>query len=273
MKRNSKTPDPPPLEQSSTLQHILHHDAMAAIFLLLAAAMAFYLANCSIIIKGRPVFEWYEHLWHLKIGAYFDGHVVKKSLHHLINDGLMAIFFFVVGLEIKRELLVGELASFRRALLPIVAAVGGMVCPALVYHALNAGTDAVSGWGIPMATDIAFALGILAVLGKRVPVSLKVMLAAIAIVDDLGAILVIAIFYNTGLDYQYLALSFMFLGFCFALNRLGIMKVSMYLMIGIPLWYCMLKSGVHATIAGKFGKPGSDALDNFIAVTRIISKT
>src|SRR5690606_2128403 len=137
-----------------------HHGAMAAIFLLLAAVAAIFMANSSVEVAGRALRDWYTDLWHLNIGIYLHGEVISKSLHHLINDGLMAIFFFLVGLEIKRELLVGELASFRKALLPIVAAIGGMIVPAAIYAAINRGGDGSAGWGIPMATDIAFAAGV-----------------------------------------------------------------------------------------------------------------
>ena len=212
--------------------------------LALAAVAGFILSNSPL---STIYFSVLETPIAFSIGQW---EVLNKSLLLLINDGLMALFFLFIGLELKREVLVGELSDIRQAMLPIFAAIGGMVLPATAYLALNSQGAAAGGWGIPMATDIAFALGILAVLGSRVPASLKVMLAAIAIVDDLGAILVIALFYTAQLDVQSLAISFAFLGLCFAANRSGVMRLSVYLLLGVPVWYFMLKSGVHATIAG-----------------------
>ena len=214
------------------------------ILLLFAAALGFGLSN-------SPYSSVYLDLLNTKI-AFGVGQlsIFNKSLLLLINDGLMAIFFLFIGLELKRELVVGELSNIRRATLPIVAAIGGMLVPALIYFIFNSSGDAKSGWGIPMATDIAFALGILAVLGSKVPRNLKIMLAAIAIVDDLGAILVIAIFYTSELGLNYLGMAFLCYLLCIGLNRMRNQKISIYLLIGIPMWYFMLKSGVHATIAG-----------------------
>ena len=173
------------------------------------------------------------------------------SLLHWINDGLMAIFFLVVGLEIKREVLVGELSSLKQASLPIFAAIGGMVIPALIYSFFSFGTIYQNGWGIPMATDIAFALGILSLLGKRVPTSLKIFLAALAIVDDLGAIIVLAIFYPThAIDFQILLYAAMVFSLLIVFNRLNIIRPSFYIIPGIILWFLILGSGIHATIAG-----------------------
>ena len=176
--------------------------------------------------------------------------ILHKTILHLINDGLMAVFFLFVGLELKREVLVGELSDIKQATIPIFAALGGMIVPALIYFSLNPSGEVARGWGIPMATDIAFALGVLAVLGNRVPASLKVMLTAIAIVDDLGAILVIALFYTNEINTHALLLASAFFGICIVFNRIGIMRISVYLIVGLPLWYFMLKSGIHATIAG-----------------------
>jgi len=176
--------------------------------------------------------------------------VFSKSLHFWINDGLMTIFFFLVGLEIKRELLVGELASARRAALPIVAAVGGMLVPAAIYAAMNVGSAGARGWGIPMATDIAFAVGILALLGNRVPVSLKVFLVALAIVDDIGAVLVIAIFYTSEISWGGLFAAFILLLILAAANRSHVRHALIYSLLGLFLWWAFLKSGVHTTIAG-----------------------
>lgn len=168
-----------------------------------------------------------------------------------INDGLMAVFFFLVGLEIKREVFVGELSSMDRAILPILAAIGGMAVPALVFVYFNWGIPgALAGWAVPTATDIAFALGILALLGSRVPTALKVFLLAIAIIDDLGAIVIIAVFYTSDLSVNALTLSMLGFALAVGLNRMGVQKVTPYLIIGIFMWVCVLKSGVHATLAG-----------------------
>jgi len=181
---------------------------------------------------------------------YGDAFLLSKPLLLWINDGLMAIFFLVVGLEIKRELVSGELASPGKAALPAVAAVGGMVVPALLFTFFNAGTATQSGWGIPMATDIAFSLGVLAVLGKRAPLALKVFLTAVAIVDDLGAILVIALFYTATINIWLLAGSLGFCALIWLFGKSGGRHPVIYVLLGLCMWVCMLKSGVHATIAG-----------------------
>jgi len=192
----------------------------------------------------------YEHFWHRHLDLSFGGLALDYSIEHWVNDGLMAIFFLLVGLEIERELHVGELSSFRHALLPIGAAIGGMLVPALIHYAFNGGLPTQSGFGIPMATDIAFALGMLALAGNRVPFSLKVFLTALAIIDDLGAILVIAIFYNQGLDWTYFGGAAGIFALMMLINKLKVYWISPYLLLGVALWYCMLKSGIHATIAG-----------------------
>lgn len=248
MKPKSSTP--PPLDQVSTLQKLLHHGAMAAIFLLLAAGSAFYLANSSVMFLGKPLSQWYVDLWHVNVGLSIHDQTIAKSLHHLVNDGLMAIFFFMVGLEIKRELLVGELASFRKALLPIFAAIGGMICPALIYSAINFGGEGAVGWGIPMATDIAFCAGVLGLLSRRVPASLAVFLIALAIVDDLGSVAVIAIFYTDTIATRPLLVGLAMIVASFIFSRLGVRNALIYTLMFIVIWLEFFMSGVHATIAG-----------------------
>ncbi|MEJ2636625.1 MAG: Na+/H+ antiporter NhaA [Calditrichia bacterium] len=194
--------------------------------------------------------EFYQSILQLRFTIGFETFALSKPLILWINDGLMAIFFFLVGLEIKREVLTGELASLRKAILPMAAALGGMILPAGIYMILNAGSPGFPGWGIPMATDIAFALGILALLGSRAPVSLKVFLTALAIVDDLGAVLVIAFFYTSEIAWGALAAGGVFLMLLILSNRLGIRKSFIYVLLGAGMWVAFLKSGVHATIAG-----------------------
>lgn len=207
----------------------------------------------ALIWANSPYYEAYHFLWHeLQMGFRFGDFDLTTSLHHWINDGLMAMFFFTIGLEIKREVLAGELSSFKKASLPIIAAIGGMVVPALVYVIIDYKTpEFLSGWGIPMATDIAFALGLMAMLGKRVPISLKVFLTALAIADDLGAIMVIAIFYTESINLMELLNAAFFLGVLFSANRLGVRSTTFYALVGaIGVWTSFLFSGVHATIAG-----------------------
>ncbi len=192
----------------------------------------------------------YSHFWHRHLDFSFFFINIDFSIQHWINDGLMAVFFLMVGLEIERELYSGELSDIRKALLPVFAAIGGMAIPAAIHLALNIGTDYQSGIAIPMATDIAFALAVLTLLGKRVPVQLKVFLTALAIIDDLGAVTVIAIFYSKGLSIAYLAGALGVFGFLILLNRLKVHRLFVYILAGLVMWYLMLKSGVHATIAG-----------------------
>jgi NhaA family Na+:H+ antiporter len=182
--------------------------------------------------------------------SLWQTYIAGLSVEHWINDGLMAIFFLLIGLELKRELYVGELSNIKNALLPIFAAVGGVAFPALIHFSLNAGTPTQAGIGIPMATDIAFALGVLAILGNRVPASLKVFLTALAVIDDLMAIIVIAIFYTTGFSALYLFGALAVFGVLFVLNKMRVLSLVPYLIGGAIMWYLMLKSGVHATIAG-----------------------
>jgi Na+:H+ antiporter, NhaA family len=211
------------------------------------------LIGCTLVAllwANSPYAPSYFALWETPVTVGFGDMVLTKSLLHWINDGLMAVFFFMVGLEIKREVLVGDLASPGLALLPVAAAVGGMVVPACLYAFLNHGEVSLSGWGIPMATDIAFALGILSLLGDRVPANLKVFLAAVAIVDDIGAVLVIALFYSGDISLVALAVGgAMFLAML-AVNVMGARHPGFYLVLGAILWLAFLKSGVHATVAG-----------------------
>lgn len=204
------------------------------------------LISCTILslaIANSPVGDSYLHFWHLYIAGL--------SVEHWVNDGLMAIFFLLIGLELQRELKSGELSNIKNALLPIFAAAGGIAVPALIHFSLNAGTPAQPGIGIPMATDIAFALGVLALVGSRVPASLKVFLTALAVMDDLGAIIVIAVFYTAELSMAYLLGAMAVFGILLAMNRvLKVMALLPYLLGGAVMWFLMLKSGVHATIAG-----------------------
>jgi NhaA family Na+:H+ antiporter len=204
----------------------------------------------SLLLANSPWQEPYLHFWEIQL------HIPIESLHlphtflHWINDGFMAVFFFLVGMEIKRELTIGELSSIRKSMLPVLAAVGGMLCPALIFTLFNGGTPFAHGWGIPMATDIAFSLGVLSLLGNRVPVSLKILLMALAIIDDLGAILTIAIFYTADLQLMYLLAGAGALVLLVILNLVKVQRLIFYFIPGIILWYCILNSGVHATIAG-----------------------
>lgn len=219
-------------------------DGASGIILLIMTAIALVWAN-------SPWAEGYAHFWHTEITLRIGSFSLTHSLVHWIDDGLMALFFFYVGLEIKREILVGELASLKKAALPLMAALGGMIFPALIYVLFNGVNSPSSrGWGIPMATDIAFALGILALLGKRVPASLVVFLAALAIADDIGAVLVIAIFYTSQLSFLYLAVGIGAFLLAVIANVMGARNPITYGIIGIVAWLAFLKSGVHATIAG-----------------------
>ena len=204
----------------------------------------------SLIIANSPLSEGFNQILNTTLGFENSSIHLRYSVSNWINDGLMVIFFLMVGLEIKRELVEGELSSPRQAALPILSAIGGALVPALIYTLFNAGTETDHGWGIPMATDIAFALAVISMLGKRVPVSLKVFLAALAIVDDLLAILVIAIFYSTELHFTYLLYAGAILLLLIVFNRIGVQKLWMYLIPGIFIWYFIHHSGVHATIAG-----------------------
>jgi NhaA family Na+:H+ antiporter len=224
-------------------QEFADRASSSGILLIAAAIVALVWAN-------SPWGESYAQLWGTKLSVGLGNFSIEEDLTHWINDGLMAIFFLVVGLEIKREILVGELSSPRRAALPIAAALGGAVLPALIYVAINFGTESVSGWGIPMATDIAFALGVLALLGERAPLGLKVFVTALAIVDDILAVMVIALFYTSDVSWGALAVGAAFLVALVAANLAGVGKPLPYALLGMGLWLCFLQSGVHATIAG-----------------------
>ncbi len=211
-------------------------ESAGGILLVIAAAIAMTIAN-------SPLGESYQAMLHT--------YVFGMSVSHWINDGLMAVFFLLIGLEVKRELLEGALKSKETAIFPAIAAVGGMLAPALIYVAFNVGdAEAISGWAIPAATDIAFALGIMALLGKRVPISLKVFLLALAIIDDLGVVVIIALFYTGDLSTMALIVGFVMTGVLFMLNAKEVTKLTPYMIVGAILWFAVLKSGVHATLAG-----------------------
>ncbi len=219
-------------------------EAAAGLALLGAAVLALIIANSSYA-------DAYDRALALPLAVGIAPFALSKSLLHWINDALMVIFFFVVGLEIKREMLRGALSNRKAALLPVIAALGGMIVPALIYAAINWNNNiALRGWAIPAATDIAFAVGVLALLGSRVPQSLKVFLLALAIIDDLGAILIIAFFYTGDLSLSALALAFAGVAGLVLLNRYGVMRMWAYALVGAFVWLCVLKSGVHATLAG-----------------------
>ena len=221
-------------------------DRQAVLVLAIATALALLVAN-------SPLAGAYRTLLDGDIAIGFSPLVLEKTLLHWINDGLMAVFFLLVGLEIKRELVQGELAGARRARLPLVAAVGGMLAPAAVYAWVNAGSPATAhGWPIPAATDIAFTLGILAVVRTRVPASIRAFLLGLAIIDDLGAIILIAVLFTSGLSWFALGLGAFFAGALLLLNRYDVTRLLPYLVLGALLWLCVLKSGVHATLAGVF---------------------
>ncbi|MDD5203098.1 MAG: Na+/H+ antiporter NhaA [Sulfurimonas sp.] len=228
---------------ATPFEHFLHAQTTTGIVLMSMTIIALILAN-------TPLAQAYLHLFHTDITLSIGSWSISHSIHHWINDGLMAIFFFIVGLEIKREILVGELSNIKVAILPILAAFGGMVLPALIYLSINYGSESANGWGIPMATDIAFAISALVLLGKRVSTALVTFLVALAIVDDLGAVVVIALFYTEQIHLLPLALAGVSFLVLVAFNRFGIHAVLPYFIVGVVMWLFMLDSGVHATIAG-----------------------
>jgi NhaA family Na+:H+ antiporter len=226
-----------------TAQAFARVEASSGIVLVLAAAVALVWAN-------SPWDESYFDLLHTPIDIDADLLHLDLTLQHWINDGLMAIFFFLMGLEIKRELVHGELSTPRRALLPAAAALGGMVVPALIFTAFNAGGEGANGWGIPLATDIAFALGVLSLLSRRVPFTVRVFLLALAIADDIGGIVVIAVFYTADINFTAMGVAALLLAAIYGLNRAGVRPLSVYVVMGILLWIAVHESGIHATIAG-----------------------
>jgi Na+:H+ antiporter, NhaA family len=218
-------------------------EAAGGILLLVSTFAALVWAN-------SPWEQSYHAIWSTQVDVGFGRFFLSETRHQWINDGLMSVFFFLVGLEIKREVLIGELSTLKQAAFPLIAAVGGTIVPALVYISLNHGSIAHKGWGIPMATDIAFALGVLALLGDRVPVSLKIFVTALAIVDDIIAVLVIALFYTAQIHFLSLAAGLAGVALSFGLNLLGVRKPAVYAFLGLCVWGAVLKSGVHATVAG-----------------------
>lgn len=225
------------------LRIFLEMEAAGGVVLLVATAAALLWAN-------SPVQDSYEALWHTPLTISLGAFQISEDLRHWVNDALMTLFFFVVGLEIKRELVTGELNTLRKAMLPAVAAVGGMVLPAAIYAAFNRSGPAAAGWGIPMATDIAFAVGVLALFGSRIHPSLKVFLLSLAIVDDIGAILVIAVFYSSGIQWMWLLAALGGAGIVVALRRANVYWVPIYVVVGSFVWLATFESGVHATLAG-----------------------
>jgi len=236
-------PPPRPQRAARTLRAFLHTEAAGGVALLVAAVVALVWAN-------SPWSGGYESLWSTELRLSLGGVELAEDLRHWVNDALMALFFFVVGLEIKRELVVGELRFPRTAALPAMAALGGMAVPAVLYLAVNAGRPGADGWGIPMATDIAFAVGVVALLGPRVPSALRLFLLTLAIVDDIGAIVVIAVFYSSGIDGGALAVAGAVVVTIAVLRRLRAGPPALHLLLGLALWVAIYQSGVHATIAG-----------------------
>ncbi len=225
------------------VEKFAHLEAAGSIVLLFVTIAALILANSSLA-------DQYFSFWKMKVGFVAGSYEFKASLQHWINDGLMALFFFLVGLEIKREVMVGELSSLRKATLPIVAALGGMAAPAFFYLLVNAGGEGSGGWGIPVATDIAFALGILALLGRRIPTTLRVFMTALAIGDDIGAVLVIAIFYTAEINWVLLGIGLSCLAGLLVLNFVRTRSPLPFVILAIAVWFSFFESGVHATIAG-----------------------
>jgi len=244
IQQNLPLPGPTPIETlTKRFEEFASLESSGGILLIGCTLAALFWAN-------SPWSPSYFDLWHTKLTVGIAGRQLSRDLHFWINDGLMAVFFFLVGLEIKREVLIGELASLQKAALPLAGALGGMLIPAGLYFLFNRTGPEAAGWGVPMATDIAFALGVLALLGDRVPTSLKVFLAALAIADDLGAVLVIAFFYTAQISWISLAVAGAFFIGLIVLNRIGARHPLLYIVLGLGLWLAFLKSGVHPTVAG-----------------------
>ena len=247
------------------LDDFIHQETSSGILLMICAVSA-------IVIANSPLFPMYDKILHTQVSIGFGNMALTYSLHHWINDGLMVLFFFVVGLEVKREVLIGELSSIRQAILPISAAIGGLIIPALCYFVFNSSGDASRGWGIPMATDIAFALGVIALLGNRVPKALVPFLLALAIVDDLGAVLIIAVFYTETIHMGALLMAGCCFGALVVINLAGVRRTLPYAIFGILMWIAMTKSGVHATLAGvltAFTIPSTSSCDATIFAQRM----
>ncbi len=223
------------MKLTGLFNEFFNSEKSAGLILMLCSIVSLLLANSAF---GQN----YIHLWHID--------VLSKPIEFWINDGLMTVFFLLVGLEIEREIYVGELSNIKKSLLPIFAALGGMVFPAVIHFLFNQSTVFQRGFGIPMATDIAFSLAVLSLLGNRVPVSLKVFLTALAIIDDLGAIIIIALFYSTGFSFTYFGLSILIFAIMIILNRAKFYKIWVYLILGCLMWFCMYRSGIHPTITG-----------------------
>lgn len=248
------------------LEEFVHNQTASSILLVIATIVALFVANSSTFS------ETYQHVLHTPLSLTLSNWGISMSLHHWVNDALMAIFFFVVGMELKREILVGELSDIRKASLPIIAAIGGMLVPALIYFIFNPTGDEARGWGVPMATDIAFAVGALVLLAKRVPKSLITFLIALAIADDLGAVLVIAVFYTEQIVTNWLIISAILVALLFVLNFSGVRSAFPYFIIAVILWYAMMQSGVHATLAGVLGAftvPARSKYDPALFISRI----
>lgn len=241
--RASLLPHQPVRRWTRPLLRFLEIEAASGVLLLLCTVAALALANSSWA-------QQYHDFWHTYAGVTIGSWTLKHSLVHWVNDGLMTIFFFTVGLEIKREIVTGELRELRKASLPVMAALGGMVAPALIYLSLQYGQPGARGWGIPMATDIAFVVGFLVLLGKRVPLGLKIMLLALAIADDIGAVLVIALFYSTDLSLTALGAAGFGLLLTLVWQRVGVRQVGLYVLLGAAIWLAFIASGIHPTIAG-----------------------
>lgn len=225
------------------LEEFIHGEATSGMVLMACTIIAMVAANTVLA-------HHYEHILHTEIAFALGQWELRHTLHHWINDGLMALFFMVVGLEIKREVIVGQLSDLRAALLPVIAAVGGMLAPALLFYGLNAGGSGIHGWGIPVATDIAFAVGVIALLGARVPKTVVTFLLAVAIVDDIGAVMIIALFYTEQVYVNWLLTAGIVLVALIILNRVGVRRPLPYFFMGAVMWFAMLQSGVHATLAG-----------------------